>query len=397
MSTILAFILPHLFFPASRASLDEDGFLLYAEKVKHFILCILAAGILSALLSCHSSPVQLDEPIPPLHEEEFGEVPESEEYDEDLEVPEELILFPSNAELPVSSFGEIWAYLLAGREQTLRAAYPISDVGYFGAELDSYGKLVNVPNPKKISFYKGRVHLVVACNGRALTHFALAEGGRERKTLIADLLEAAKAFDGLQIDFENVPARDGEAFLSFLGELRAGLGDKIFTIALPARSRTLKDDVYDYSKIKTLVDRILVMAYDEHWSTSEPGPIASMGWCRRVASYAFETIGPDKLIMGLPFYGRTWGNTNPNRAFFYSGIERIRKDYDVADIKRENGIPTFTYQTPLSVTVYYEDDYSLSARLEMYRRMGVGSVGFWCLGQETPAIWPLLKLESTQP
>jgi hypothetical protein len=354
--------------------------------VKHLILCILAAGIIIALAGCHSPSTQSDEPAPVLSEE----IEEPEKYPE---APRELELTPPGADLPVSSFGETWAYLLSGREQTLRPYFPLSDVGYFGAELDSYGQLINVPKPRDVSFYTGRLHLVAACNGRALTHFALIEGSRERKQLIADLLEGAKAFDGLQIDFEYVPPKDGDAFLSFLRELRHGLGDKIFTIALPARTRALKDDVYDYEKIKPLVDRILVMAYDEHWSTSEPGPIASMGWCQRVASYALESIGPEKLIMGLPFYGRTWGDVNPNRAFLYSGIERIMGEQNVSEIQRENGIPNFKYETPLSITVYYEDDYSLSARLEMYKRMGVASVGFWCLGQEIPTIWSILRLD----
>jgi spore germination protein YaaH len=327
----------------------------------------------------------------------LAETESPREADEDWDGTLEVFEFiEPDGDLPVSSFGEIWAYVVADREQALKAGYPISDIGYFGAELDSYGKLVNVPSRRKLSNYPGRVHLVVGSNGRALTHFALAQGSREREELISDLLEASKSFDGLQIDFENVPARDGENFLSFLAELRSGLKNKVFSIALPARTRTIQEDVFDYGKILPLVDRILVMAYDEHWSTSAPGPIASMNWCRRVAAYSLETIGREKLIMGLPFYGRSWGNISPNRAFLYSGIENIIEEQDITQIDRENGIPTFTYETPLSVTVYYEDEHSLSVRLDMYRQMGVGSVGFWRLGQETPVIWSLLGLEESE-
>ena len=314
-----------------------------------------------------------------------------EEPKTDNEIPF-IEMYSPDMEFPVSSFPEVWAYLLSGREQALTADMPISDLVYFGAELDSYGKLTGVPDIKKIPSFSGRKHLVAASNGRALTHFALAEGSREREALIRDLLAAARPFDGLQIDFEYVPQRDGEAFLSFLKELRSGLGSRIFSIALPARTRTLRDDVYDYAKIKPLVDRILVMAYDEHWSSSESGPIASMDWCRRVAQYSLEIIGEEKLIMGLPFYGRSWGSINPNSAYIYSGIEKIVQEQQIEKIDREEGIPTFKYETPLSVTVYYEDAYSLSTRLNMYKNMGVISVGFWRLGQETPAFWPYIKL-----
>jgi spore germination protein YaaH len=135
------------------------------------------------------------------------------------------------------------------------------------------------------------------------------------------------------------------------------------------------------------------MAYDEHWSTSAPGPIASLSWCKRVAEYSLNVIGSEKLIMGLPFYGRAWGSPNPSQAYLYTGIERIIKENNVADIRRENGIPVFEYRVPVSVKVYYEDEYSLSARMEMYRAMGITAIGFWRLGQETPAVWQYIKLE----
>jgi spore germination protein YaaH len=308
-------------------------------------------------------------------------------------VPPELELLPTGVNLPVSRYKEIWAYLVADREQALNVNFPVSDLVYFGAEIDAYGKLVDVPNFRNIAAFRGRKHLVAACNGRALTHFVLAEGSSERKILVRDLLDEAKPYDGLQIDFEYVPARDGSAFLSFLRELRAGLGNKIFSVALPARTRGLSDDVYDYAKIKPLVDRILVMAYDEHWSSSTPGPIASMGWCQRVARYALDTIGTEKLIMGLPFYGRSWGSVNTNRAYIYSGIEGVIREQSIKDINRENGIPTFKYNTSILVTVYYEDAYSLSSRLEMYKKMNVDAVGFWRLGQETQAFWSAIALD----
>jgi spore germination protein YaaH len=302
-------------------------------------------------------------------------------------------LHPSEADLPVTYFKETWAYLVAGQEQTLNHNFPITDLVYFGAEIDSYGKLTDIPNSRNIASFRGRKHFVVACNSRALTHFILKEGSAERKALIHDLLEASRPYDGLQIDFELIPARDGDTFLSFLRELRAGLGNKMFSVALYARTRTLQNDVYDYARIAPIVDRIFVMAYDEHWSTSAPGPVASMDWSQRVARYSLDTIGPEKLIMCMPFYGRSWGNVNGNRAFYHVGVERIIRENNVREIHRVNGIPMFTYEVPLTITMYYDDVYSLSTRMEMYKRMGVQSVGFWRLGQEDPALWSHIGLE----
>jgi hypothetical protein len=321
--------------------------------------------------------------------------PRSHETDstEDEEADGFVFEMPTEGTPPVSAFKEIWAYVVAGREAALTPGLPISDIGYFGADIGVYGALIEVPDRKKLKNFSGRVHMVVKCDSRSLTYFTLRPGSAERKALVADLVAATRNFDGLQIDFENIPARAGDSFHSFLAELRAELGNKMFTIALPARFRKIKDDIFDYEKIMPMVDRILIMAYDEHWSTSAPGPIASLSWCKRVADYSLGVIGKEKLIMGLPFYGRAWGSPNPSQAYLYTGIERIMKENDVAEINRENGIPTFQYKVPVSVKVYYDDEYSLSARMEMYREMGVASIGFWRLGQETPAVWQYIKLE----
>jgi spore germination protein YaaH len=295
--------------------------------------------------------------------------------------------FVRGEELPVLAFNEIWSYLPAGREGALNRDYPITDLVYFGAEIDSYGALTGVPDHRKARGFPGRLHLALVCNSRGLTHFVLEPGSAVRRRLVADLLEAAGNFDGLQIDFELIPARDGAAFISFLAELREGLGDKLFSVALPARRRAMAEDVFDYGKIAPLADRIFVMAYDEHWSSGEPGPVASLDWCRAVAEHALETVGPDKLIMGMPFYGRAWGSFNPFRAFFYSGIERIMRENAIEGAEREGGVPYFSYDSSVTVTVYYEDAYSLNLKGRMYRDLGISAVGFWSLGQEDPGVW----------
>lgn len=317
-------------------------------------------------------------------------VPVVAEKDVELEYVE---LPPLVEGLPVSSFNEIWAYVTSGAEAALKANLPISDVVYFGAEVDRYGKLVNVPKRVKLGKYAGRVHVSVACFSAGLIHFTIQPGTKARSALIEQIVAAAQEYDGLNIDYENVPGQDGEAFLSFISEIRSRLSrDKTFSVCVPARTKS--SGVYDYGKIAFLSDRVFVMAYDEHWSTSKPGPVASMNWCRDVAAYALKAIGAEKLIMGVPFYGRAWGNTSTSRALVAATTERIRREYGIEDVKRANGIPTFTYDVLVKVTVFYEDEYSIATRLDMYRKQGVRAAGFWRLGQETMAVWPTLNLDT---
>jgi spore germination protein YaaH len=136
------------------------------------------------------------------------------------------------------------------------------------------------------------------------------------------------------------------------------------------------------------------MAYDEHWSGSAPGPVASMRWCRNVASNALKTIGTENLIMGLPFYGRSWANKTTARALIASTTDNIMKDNDITVVERENGVPKFTYDANVKVTVYFEDAYSLAVRMDMYQTTGVDKIGFWRLGQEDSSVWDYLSIKT---
>jgi spore germination protein YaaH len=119
-----------------------------------------------------------------------------------------------------------------------------------------------------------------------------------------------------------------------------------------------------------------------------------MNWCKQVAAFALSNIGQEKLVMGIPFYGRAWGDTSTSRALVNTTTENIKKANGISEIKRVNGVPTFTYDVNVKVTVYYEDEYSLATRIGMYKDLGVETIGFWRLGQETTGIWSLLSLDS---
>jgi hypothetical protein len=350
--------------------------------MKHLVIIL----VLTWLTTCFSTPGIIQEI------EKIEEVPIVESSDEATFTEEEVAIFIPHETLPVTAFPEVWAYVVAGHESAYRRGLPITDIAYFGAEVDIYGTLSKVPNRQNLASFPGRVHLAVTCFNYALTYFALLPGSPQRNALINDLISATRNFDGLNIDFENIPARSADAFLSFLQELREGLPDKMLTIALYARVRTLNNDIYDYARIAPLVDRIFVMAYDQHWGGGPAGPVSTLSWCRSVADYSLRVAGSEKIIMGIPFYGRAWANQNHHRALIFTTTERLINTYN-ATVRRENGTPTFEYNPTINVRVYYEDEFSISARLQMYKSIGVRAVGFWRLGQETPRVWQVLKLE----
>lgn len=290
-------------------------------------------------------------------------------------------------------FHEVWGYVMEEREYQFKNTMPVTDLCYFSADVNSYGELNHIPDPNKFSGYKGRKHLVITCQSRSLTHFVLDPKYDVRKGVLDKIEQASKIYDGIQIDFEVIPARDAGNFRSFLKDIRTRIGEeKWLTVALPARIKTLKDDIYDYQKIAPLVDRIIIMAYDEHWSGSKPGSVASMDWCEKIVDYCQEVLPAKKIVMGLPFYGRSWQSDSYGTAWIYNSVNRIINENEVQTIERDKGVPYFKFSTDVNVTCYFEDTYSLVTRCRLYENKGVRRIAFWRIGQEDADFWPWLKL-----
>jgi hypothetical protein len=295
------------------------------------------------------------------------------------------------------SFTEVWAYVMAGEEKYIDSAFPITDLCHFGASLDSYGKLTAVPDRKKLGDFSGRAHLVVAELGNyALTHFCLDPGFPLREQLLSDIVNASLPYDGVQIDFEAVLSKDYDLFFSFVSDLKTRLGGKILSVALPARI-TEKTDYFGYARMAGVVDRIIVMAYDEHWSSSAAGPIASIEWCSKVAEYARSKVPPEKLVMGNPFYGRAWADKSLSRAYKHSAISSLVAEKRIEKIEREDWIPFFEYVETVTVRAYFEDAVSTFARLSLYSSVGTKKVAFWRLGQEDGVVWKFISIADQPP
>lgn len=131
-------------------------------------------------------------------------------------------------------------------------------------------------------------------------------------------------YDGVDIDYEGKLAETRDAYSAFLGELAAGLGDKILSCTIEAR--TPPDSLYaagkvpavmnyanDYLKLNEYCDRVNIMAYDQQRADvklnnarvgSPYYPVADIDWVRKVIMLAKETISADKLVLSAPTYGR---------------------------------------------------------------------------------------------
>jgi spore germination protein YaaH len=66
------------------------------------------------------------------------------------------------------------------------------------------------------------------------------------------------------------------------------------------------DDNFRYADISKNIDYAILMAYDEHWTTSIPGPIASIDWYNKILDTRSKDIPNEKMIIALGNYAYDW-------------------------------------------------------------------------------------------
>ena len=137
-------------------------------------------------------------------------------------------------------FDEIWGYVFYKRENAYTPDLPVTDIGYFTEAITSFSEVPAVPPKEKFfSNTEAKVHLVSSCDSRSQTHLLLSPEFSLRDKIIEGLLEAAKTYDGLQIDWELVSSEDQDNFLEFLTQIKAKLQGKTLSVAVPAMIKSL--------------------------------------------------------------------------------------------------------------------------------------------------------------
>ncbi len=292
------------------------------------------------------------------------------------------------------SFREVWGYLMRGEEKLFVKNAPVTDIFYFSAAVNSKGRIATSVRPPFTPAFSGgkrRIHLVISdLDNPSRMHLCLQKKYGVRYYLIKDIVEVSSKFDGIQIDFEAIKNRDGYAFKTFLRDLKKALpADKILSVAVPAK-RCDTDDVYGYEMVSGIADRVLVMAYDQHWSTSKPGPVASLKWCREVADYSLKTIPKSKLVIGLPLYGREWGGRGSSRALKWNQVNKLmERDDAVIEYSVDEGFKVM-YDENMKSTFYCDDVRATRHKLALYSDYNIG-IGFWRLGMENEMLWDMIS------
>jgi len=215
--------------------------------------------------------------------------------------------------------------------------------------------------------------------------------------------------DGINIDIENVTEFERDQYTAFVAMLRAKIpATKEVSVAVAANPNgwvTGWQGSYDYTALANNSDHLMIMAYDEHWHGSTVGPVSSINFVENTIKYALTKTTADKIVIGLPFYGRVWSADNTFNGDGITldtvnkmiGLYNATVTYDIVaqsakavfNVNPSDQVSTLNGNTltPGTYTIWYENDASIQAKMALVNKYNLKGVGAWALGQEPSTIW----------
>ncbi|MBP2635868.1 MAG: hypothetical protein H6Q72_1775 [Firmicutes bacterium] len=203
--------------------------------------------------------------------------------------------------------------------------------------------------------------------------------------------------DGINVDFEMVPAEDRDNLTAFMRELYARLKPQGYIVSIDVFPKQNENNdvaaAYDYAELVNYADKIMIMTYDNHGTWSGPGPIADISWVENNLKYALKFIPKNKLYLGIAAYGYDWGGQS-TESLEYNTIMTLAQRYGQAVQWDDTAkAPYFSYAAPDGVqhTVWFENSNSLKYKLALITKYDIAGAAMWKLGEEDPAIWPVVS------
>lgn len=237
----------------------------------------------------------------------------------------------------------------------------------------------------------------------SLTHTVLGNP-QIRQNIINNLITLADKYslDGINIDFENVQKEDGENYVTFIKEATEKFKANNLTVSVDMYVPTSWTEHYGMQEVGNYVDYVIIMAYDEHYSSSKTaGSVASLPWVDKHMALALEKVPKEKLIMGMPFYTRRWAEeTHPDGNVSVTSVSmKMEEAYNLlveknAEIVWDEEVGQYYGEyTEGNVRrrIWLEEEKSIEEKLKVMKKYDLSGVACWKRGHEKDSIWDIIN------
>lgn len=278
---------------------------------------------------------------------------------------------------------------------TTKAVNTISPTWFFLN--DNFGNFTSIASQDYVNNMHGRGIEVWALIDNFTNDVDIAQilgSLANRKNLIQNLVQTVLSYqiDGINIDFEQVPNEAGGDYVQFLRELSIACRLNQIVLSVDNYVPTGYTAHYDRREQGTVVDYVVIMGYDEHYSGSaEAGSVASLDYVRQGIENTVSMVPSEKVINGIPFYTRLWklGDGLSSEALSMGAAENYLSQYGVTTTWDEMTSQNYaTWQADgVTYQLWLEDMDSLNAKLSVMSMYPLGGIAQWKLGLEKPEVW----------
>ena len=210
-----------------------------------------------------------------------------------------------------------------------------------------------------------------------------------RLAQIVAFLEKNK-FQGLTVDFEDVPPDAHKDLETFLSEISSAFSKRGLAIVLAV---PFDDDAWPYGTYADIADFLLLMGYDEHWEEGEAGSLAGQSWFDVILDKRMQTLDPDRMIVAIGGYGREWiqGQSAEDITFEEAFLSARTAGAKVAfDADSENPHFSFIAEGGKRHDVWFLDGVTAFNEIHAADPYRPAGYALWRLGSEDPSIWSVI-------
>ncbi len=298
----------------------------------------------------------------------------------------------------------------AGLQSVTRSGGLVDEVFLFAARFDSSGSIVLDERKARWADAVRDAHAAGARVFLTIVNDVVKEGSSPPVLKDSDLVRAFLAspersaahradivslaarlgVDGVDLDYENLPAGERDRFSSFVRALADELHARGLALSVTVQPKTGETTsrgpgAMDWRALCSAADRIQVMLYNQHNASTGPGPVAGIDWVRRVTDYGLKACPATSIVPVLKVSGMDWGPDRSSWLSFSEATELIARVKPRLRRDRQDRVPWFAYRTAEGRhVVYYEDASSLRAKADVLKGRGLSRIVLWSLGSEDP-------------
>ena len=224
--------------------------------------------------------------------------------------------------------------------------------------------------------------------------------------------------NGVNIDFEGVKSWMRDDFTNFMIELSTNMHKEIPNSKISLSVYAIDwNNVFDLQTLNQYVDLFCIMGYDYYWNgSSYAGPVSALytmssfdyNLSRSVTYYLSNGVDKNKLILGLPYYGRVWATqsdeipsktTNKGKSITYSSLKNDKTGiYNNPKWENNSFTPYYTFKTEIGWNQCFIDNaYSLGKRYDFVNQRNLAGIAIWALGYDDgyTELWDKIRAKFT--